>query len=519
MVEKEENMLQAKMDRRRALSTGGKAAIGAAAVVIIGGVAYYASTQAPAAPTTVTVTQPPTTVTTATTTATTVTTATTATTTTVEPTTTVVTTTVAPTTPTTPTAATGRELVMNAWSYRPDIVELSLSDFRNEYNEKGRLEVIVGDYPSIMETKFIAGATVDLCYAECTHVQRWYDAGWIRDLEDMDEVDKVRKDLGWSPQLLQMSTSKDGKLLGTIYFTSVTATVVRNDKLAEEIGMMEYPKDYDDMFSMCMEAKKKGVDQPMNPHWFKSWFGGAGRTVLGETMNDGDPLVDKNLDAVFDVDTPAADVLQRWKDYWDNDLVPKGVFTETEADFLNAFGTGKHLFHQQQLYDLQYQNNPENSLIAGHVTLVPGSSKMPVWGVQWGGLYVTPETRPQRTLGDLKRAHELTKFFGWRDKQGEFRVGTRWSEAIFTWTYGEVYEQPEVKARTLAWMPHDEDLEIAKSFIQKAPYHDALRAVWFPEWKARVDIDIADAVQGKISVNEAITDMRDFWTDLKKQYT
>jgi len=48
-------------------------------------------------------------------------------------------------------------------------------------------------------------------------------------------------------------------------------------------------------------------------------------------------------------------------------------------------------------------------------------------------------------------------------------------------------------------------LKIEKGFIQKAQYHDALRAVWFPEWKARVDIDIADAVQGKVLVKDAIT--------------
>lgn len=250
------------MSRREALSTTGKIAVTAVVAGVIAGVGGYlaGSTATPAAPKTVTetvkVTQTvPTTVTV---------------------------TVGAPTTQTTGyryitkhAQKPATTLIMNGWGYRPDIVKENIRIFNEQLNENAEYEVISGDYPAIMESKFIAGAKVDVCYGNPFHGARWYARGWIRSLTKivserygLDLYKKIVSDI--YPSVADGFTTTDGHLFALPYFTSARGNILYNHLLTQKAGIDEPPSSWWDLYEKIEIVKNKGVaDTPFIPHWFK----------------------------------------------------------------------------------------------------------------------------------------------------------------------------------------------------------------------------------------------------------
>ena len=512
------NLLNKKLNRREALSTAGKVAIGVVVSGVVAGVGGYLAGSAAAPEKTV------------------VSTVLSTVTKTVPTTVTVTATATAPATTTTaPPKFTykyierlpkkpERKLIMNGWGYRPDIVKENIRIFCEQLNENAEYEVISGDYPAIMESKFLAGAKVDVCYGNPFHGVRWYTRGFVRSLTKVipeyfgeDLLKKILDDM--YPSVRAGWTTVDGQLIALPYFTSARGNILYNELLTEKAGIDEVPSSWWDLYEKVELVKKKGVSEtPFLPHWFKEWFGIAWG-FLFEVMNrskspDGkDCLFDEDFNPVFGPDTEAGKVLKDWASLWEKGLVPKGVLTMTEADYLAAFGTGVYAYSPQQTYDLKTFNDPAHSKFAGHCRLVP--VKEHSWGLlDMGGYHLcTPEDDP-----DFKRALQLELWYGYRDINGVLYVAKKWAiETALNSGYREILEDPEVIAAYNKWMPYPEELEYEKKIMEVVPFPWIWKAPWYLDWQTRASDLLPMAVTGQRKPEDVIKELYDYAKKLKAE--
>ncbi len=69
------------------------------------------------------------------------------------------------------------------WQYKTDIVQDNVDRYNNELGGNVDYATVTGDYPAIMETNLIAGAELDILYANPSQAARYYDGGWVMTAE------------------------------------------------------------------------------------------------------------------------------------------------------------------------------------------------------------------------------------------------------------------------------------------------------------------------------------------------
>ena len=143
---------------------------------------------------------------------------------------------------------------------------------------------------------------------------------------------------------------------------------------------------------------------------------------------------DSEARAVFDEASLA--ILQEWRKLVEEQIIPEGVFTMGEADYIDAFAKGTYAFSPQQIYDLKVFNDPNRSQIAGQVAPVPVVDQP--WGMIDEGIYAVANRNQSEER--LARDYRLAGFFGYRDQieGGELYVAKRWAiEAALNPAEGE----------------------------------------------------------------------------------
>ena len=83
--------------------------------------------------------------------------------------------------PAAPAARPATKLQMKGWNFKPELVAEHVDIYKKMYADNVEYELIPTNYDAVMETKFIGGQQVDMCYIFPEKIQRWNKAGWIRD--------------------------------------------------------------------------------------------------------------------------------------------------------------------------------------------------------------------------------------------------------------------------------------------------------------------------------------------------
>jgi ABC-type glycerol-3-phosphate transport system substrate-binding protein len=492
-------MSEPKRVNRRKFIAGGAAVVAAAAV---GGAAYYLS-QAP--PPSVTSTAGP-----------------------------LATTSVAPVATTSPTAYPANSqnpLVMNIWGYHPEVVQDNIRIFDQMYGtpdnpEAVNVEIVSDDYTSSMETKFMAGLPIDVCYAMDFHAHRFYKAGWIHDTSDMRNSDVVPYNINdiqteFYPTIREdLTIPGTDKYVGLPYFTSDHGAILTNEDLLDKAGLSgDYPTTYAELYANVEKIAKKGFKEPYLPYWWNGWQA-IGEIWHAETINRAGPeaMFDpKTFDPTFDVNTEAAAVLKDWKYLYDNNLAPRGIFTLAEGDFISWFATGKYAYAPNHHYDIRAYNDPTLSKIAGKCSIVPSTSKQS-WGLLSLGIYLMVE-RKGRSQHDIERAQALQQFFGYKDKTGAYFIGKKWAmEFALGAGYPAILKDPEVVSAYEKWMFRPEDLETISNNLSTAPSPPVFKNFFYVEWQTGAVPYLQAAVSGQKTIDEVITYLRQRAFDLKKKY-
>lgn len=406
--------------------------------------------------------------------------------------------------------------IFRGWAYSVDTVEDNTNKFNAAYGENVNYKTITGDYISIIENMHINNQPLDMAYSNPATMNRWRVPGWIHDMEGFWDIDKARAEMYDG---VRESLSIDGKLCGLPYFVSNRGCVHANNILLEKVGITpaEYPKTYEEMYDQARRIQKDGAaDSPLLAHWFSSgiWFG-VSWGYLFECLNRGAVLFDDKNDNEAVFDEKSLSILNEWKKMYEEKLVPEGIFTMGETDFIDAFCTGKYAYSQQQTYDNKVFNDPAKSVIAGKCSLVPAQGQS--WGLIDEGVYVMPNRKQDDA--SLARQMRLTGFFGYRDHKEELFVAKRWAiENALNSGYKAVLEDPDVIAAYKVWSPDAKHIDTMNGLLAVAPFPKVWQAFWWEEFNTALSRDVQAAVLGQKPVKEAHEGLKKIAQDLKAQY-
>ena len=412
---------------------------------------------------------------------------------------------------------TSEALVFRGWNYRPEVVQDNTRLFNEQYQENADYQTITGDYIAIMENFHIANQPLDLAYANPATLYRWSIPGWVVDYEAWWNVDDAR---GEMYDGVRDSLSIDGKLYGLPYFVSIRGTLMANNAVLSKAGITpdQYPKTWDELYAQARQLKAEGVTEgpPLLPHWFAAgvWFG-VSWGYLFECLNRGAVLFGENNEPVFDEQTLA--ILQNWRQLMEEEIVPEGVFTMGEADYIDAFKKGTYAYSPQQVYDLKRFNDPNESNVAGQVAPVPVNGQP--WGLIDEGIYVVANRN--QSEDKLRRDYRLAGFFGYRDQEegGELFVAKRWAiEAALNSGYTEILEDPEVIAAYNEWLPDPAMLETINGIVNAGQFPRAWQTFWWEEWNAQAMTDLPKAILGQTPVEEVHAGLKTLAEELATRY-
>ena len=408
----------------------------------------------------------------------------------------------------------GKPLIFRGWNYHVEVVQDNLETFKKQYDEQVDYQTITGDYGSIVAQMHVNKEPLNFCYANPQTAARWYLSGWAHDYSGWWDVEKASAELypGWRA----IATIK-GKLVGLPYFQSIRGNIVTNDALLEKVGItpQEYPKTWDELYAQLYDIKKANVtDVPFLPHWFATWFG-VTWGFLFEAQNRGFTVFDEKGNPVFD--PQCYEMVEYWKKLLADGIVPKETLTMQEADFIDAFATGRYAYSPQQTYDSKVFNDPAKSKFPGKSRIVPATSQP--WGLIDSGLYVIIK-RAGQTDSDVARSMRLGAFYGWRDKEGNLRVSKRWAvEQALNSGYPATLEDPDVIAAYKSWMPdYDFMMPAMQSVLQAAKSPAVWQRLFYDEWNSAAATVLPEAILGQKTVKAALDELKETANKLIDKY-
>jgi multiple sugar transport system substrate-binding protein len=425
------------------------------------------------------------------------------------------------------TATAKKPLTYAFWPWGSEIVSGNAKIFEEQYGEKVNLQPIPGEYAAVLETKLAAKAPIDIFRAQRGQAARWYAAGWIRPIDGMPDLEKIKSEA--FPGIVEDAKAPDGKMIGLTYYNGGPFCLFRNEKVLSAAGfeatanLGDYPQTWDEVYEQAKVIKKKKiVEHPLLPCWFKAWTG-VPWAFIAHAFSEGEYLVGEDLKAIFSTETPILKMLSDWQKWWDEDLVPRSILTLQETQMSSSWHKGLHAFHPWTDYQSFTYADPKESSIAEYNSqnpVMPGATHDTVLV----GHALLGMSTIKRSEEDLMRVWKLMKFYGWRDKTGDLLVKKRWArEANLPQPFPEVYKDPEVKEAIMKWMYPPLAEEQYKWLFDgrmraKGPY--CLKAPWWQEWEVIMHDMISQEmfVKGSKKPKEVVVELKKLWDKMYDKY-
>ncbi|NJM92182.1 MAG: carbohydrate ABC transporter substrate-binding protein [Rhodospirillaceae bacterium] len=415
-------------------------------------------------------------------------------------------------------ATSGETVYFRGWQYKTDIVQSNVDRYNAEMSGKVDYATVTGDYPSIMEKNLIAGAELDILYANPATAVRYFEGGWVQPADELPNAAAIKADM--FPNILDAWSYK-GKLLGLSYFVSTRGVMHVNLKAYGEAGLgdADFPKDWDALYAQLGPLKEKGVAQPLLPHWINEWYG-ISWAFLFEVMNRGGQVADPETHQPLltaDEAGPAFKTLAAWKKIWNDKLVPEEVLTYNESAYIDAYASGRYVFSPQQLYDLETFNRKDRSQIAGQASLLPYQGQS--WGLLDSAVYLMAK-RDSRSAAATEDVKRFLNWYGYKDHEGQVFVGNRWmQESMLFSGYKSVMNSPEAKARMEGALARPQDVQAVLDVYAATPYPKGVWAVvWSEEFNSWLKETLQNFVTDDGDIAGTIEEINGKINDLNRKY-
>ena len=208
-------------------------------------------------------------------------------------------------------AETDETVCFRGRQYKTAIVEDNIARYVAELDGNIDYATVTGDYPAIMESNLMAGAELDILYANPTQAARYYEGGWVTPASDLPNADEIPADM--YPDIRD-AMSYRGALPGLSYFVTTRGVIHVNTERYAELGygVDDYPADWEALYDQMPEMHAAGVDTPFLPHWLNEWFDISWAFTF-EMLNRGGAVADPETHApMLTADGPAGETLRDW---------------------------------------------------------------------------------------------------------------------------------------------------------------------------------------------------------------
>lgn len=370
-----------------------------------------------------------------------------------------------------------------------------IEDFNEKYDG---IEVVTDyvpqDYAAVTQTQFAGGAeTFDILFSDPGFAQAWYDAGWVRSLDDFPGVDEILDSM--LPGIEESLRASDGSLIALPYFQGVELFVYNQAHL-DAIGAA-VPTTWDEVLEVSRRLKAEGVaETPYSPFWSRD-FDIITFAFWAEALSDGAELFDEDMAPIFRDDPAVRSLLERWKVFYEEELVAADIFTTTYGDLVNIFGGGQSTFTVQSGPAGLGWFDPEQSTVAedARVGIIPGETHETLrWQSTW--MMASSSEYPDA-------AWELMKYLAYQDNEGAFHVPTNLISIDIGMVapYPEVNAHPDVEASVAGWA----DPEILSAqFGMTRTLGTVPNQSWWPEFQSELGAILQDIIRGEVTIEEGL---------------
>jgi multiple sugar transport system substrate-binding protein len=384
------------------------------------------------------------------------------------------------------------------------LYEPYIQDFNARYAPlKLETSYVTGDYPPLTQAQ-LAGGNVDydVLFVDDGFAQKWFNAGWIRALDDIDGVKEVLADM--LPGIEANCRTPDGKLITLPYYRGVENFIYNGEHLAAINATV--PKTWDEFLETCRKLKADGVTEtPYSPFW------GLQFTLIWTQLNaevfsdGGGPFFDAGLKPVFKDDAVVASTLERWKTLLSEKLVPQDVFTTDYGGTANVFAGAKSSFVIRYGPQLKQFTDPAQSKSASGAKNAPMPGKTGST-LDRGAWWMMTSSTP-----DPQTAWQLLRYLAWKDKDGQYFFSKKLLaiDLGLQTAYAAVNNDPEVKTAWATWCDADVLLAQIQNSQSLGP---VVQADWYGEFSIKASEILQEAVRGTKTIPAALGEAADFVT-------
>jgi ABC-type glycerol-3-phosphate transport system substrate-binding protein len=369
-------------------------------------------------------------------------------------------------------------------------------------------------YEKVMTVLTVTPEMADVIFVDWGYSKAFIDTGFIVPIENMIGAAQLKSEL--RPAALSLLTV-DGELYGLPYFIGEYMNFWNKEHFAS-VGITEAPETWEE-FAEASVLLKDQIEYPLMPALSYSaygahvdWlmmavnYGGEGTRLFGPPPTY-EPLF-------LEPDSPGYKALQMLVDMnleyeiFDPAIYETDTFAQSEAGMAGLIS----LIMRASTHNIDDINNPDESSTAGQWDIMetPESGYTIVRGAYFALTANTMETKDEATQ---YWAWEWLKFLG--SKEFGKAIGL---EAGVGFGYESLFDDQELMDKWSNHMTVDAYKTVAEKAIAVNVANNAFDSIWFVEWRIPVNAYIQDAIEGDISVEEALQGIADFTADLVEQY-
>lgn len=414
-------------------------------------------------------------------------------------------------------ATSGEEVYFQAWQFATDVVQDNVNRYNDEMGGNVVYSTIAGDYSAIMENKLLAGAPLDFLYGHIYDAVRYYEGGWLMPIDELPNFeDEIKPDM--YPHIAEY-WSYDGHVLGLSYFTSVLGIIGVNLEKLEEAGLTEadYPATWDEIYDQLYVIRDAGIEHPFMPSWYNQQWGIPWAFLL-EVLNRGGMTADPETHApMLTVDGPGGETLRDWKRILNDGIVEEEVLSYQEADFLEAWESGRYVYSPTMAYNIKRFNNPETSAFAGKCSFIPYQGQP--WGMVDAAVYMMT-TRDDRSPEHTQDVKSFTSWYGFRDQNGVSFVAERWLKDFNLFSaYRSVMESDDAREYISGALSNPDNVDKLLEIYEQADYpKGTFNVVWSAEFQTFLKETLQTFLLEDLPVEDTIDALNGKITELNQTY-
>ena len=402
-------------------------------------------------------------------------------------------------------------LDFTVWSYSLETIQDNIKNFEEENpGVSVNLEDhSFFDYHDIMATKFTGGNPPEVEYSSDHWLDEWVAAGWIAPLDEhcpqaADYTDE------WASYATE-GMSLDGKLYGLPYYADLLIFIY-NEEMLREAGFDSPPQTWEELTEQAQTMKEKGiVEYPINIPLTKAdpW---TIEIFYSMVYSMGGHMFDEENEPLFDEPGSEAETALQWLADARNrlDILDPASVEVAEPDVVKTTGAGQAAFTVMAKYNLAELNLGNHEQKGNFkMALMPGTSNSTVGFVRF---YALSAATVEEGGEKVQAACDFLNYFGGKT-DGEYKVVKRWAlEKGLGFANLPLYDDPQIQEAIDSWG----DAELEKEQAELAQTKEGLTSYW-GTWDIYAREQINGAVGGQVSVQEALQNMADRWTQLKEE--